>query len=85
MCHWSYGPIANLEGYGVQPETLADALMSEPLVNAYAIFIAEPEVAKVMQSRMPHGRAHVCMDNDRMPLLLKEIFTKALLVSRSSL
>jgi von Willebrand factor A domain-containing protein 8 len=76
---------ANLEGYGVSPEALALALTSDPNVNAYAVFIAEPEVAREMTERMPSGRAHLVMENDGMPMLLKDIFSRALLSTRSSL
>ena len=70
---------ANLEIYGVTPEVLADELMKDKSVNAYAIFIAEPEVALEMQKRMPAGRAHVCNNNEEMPALFKTIFSRAIL------
>ena len=76
---------ANLEGYGVSAENLALALTSDPSVNAYAIFIAEPGVATEMADRMPAGRSHVVMENDAMPLLLKDIFARALLSTHSRL
>ena len=76
---------ANLEGYGVSAENLALALTSDPSVNAYAFFIAEPDVAKEMTERMPSGRAHCVMENDGMPMLFKDIFSRALLSARSSL
>ena len=70
---------ANLEGYGVSPETLAHALTSDPKVNAFVLFIAEPQVAAEIQKRMPSGRAHVVLENEGMPLLFKDIFTRAML------
>ena len=70
---------ANLEMYGVTPELLAQELMRDKLINAYAIFIAEPEVALEMQKRMPAGRAHVCNNNEEMPFLFKSIFSRAVL------
>eukprot|EP00750_Incisomonas_marina_P002131 INCI12099.1.p1 GENE.INCI12099.1~~INCI12099.1.p1 ORF type:complete len:1134 (+),score=176.80 INCI12099.1:76-3402(+) len=73
---------ANLEGYGVTSSSLASALLADSDVNAYAIFIAEPEVAEEMAERMPAGRAHLVLENDGMPLLLKDIFSRALLRSR---
>ena len=76
---------ANLEGYGVSAENLALALTSDPEVNAFCFFIAEPDVAREMADRMPAGRAHVVLENDGMPMLLKDIFSRALLSSRSSL
>ena len=63
----------------MEPETLAKALTNDRAVNAFAVFIAEERAAEKMKSRMPAGRAHVVLDNDGMPLLFKEIFTKAML------
>lgn len=73
---------ANLEGYGVTSSSLAAALLADSEVNAYAIFIAEPEVASEMAERLPAGHAHLVLENDGMPLLLKDIFSRALLRSR---
>ena len=36
---------AMLAQYRVTPANLADALLSDPMVNAYAIFVAEEETA----------------------------------------
>ena len=71
--------------YGVSAENLALSLTSDPMVNAYAVFIAEPDVAREMAERMPSGRAHLVLENDGMPMLLKDIFSRALLQTRSSL
>ena len=43
---------ANLEGYGVKPETLAQALTADDKVNAYAVFIAEEATALEMAKNM---------------------------------
>ena len=53
-----------MQGYGVTPENLAAALLADKRVNAYAIFIAEPDVAAEMQSLMPSGRAFSVMENE---------------------
>ena len=74
-----------LSRYGVSAENLALSLTSDPMVNAYAVFIAEPDVAREMAERMPSGRAHLVLENDGMPMLLKDIFSRALLQTRSSL
>jgi hypothetical protein len=71
--------------YGVSAENLALSLTSDPMVNAYAVFIAEPDVAREMAERMPSGRAHLVLETDGMPMLLKDIFSRALLQTRSSL
>ena len=76
---------ANLEGYGVSAQNLAMALSSDPKVNAYCFFIAKPGIAQEMADRMPAGRAHVVLENDAMPMLLKDIFARALLSNRSCL
>lgn len=76
---------ANLEGYGVSAENLALALTCDPIVNAYAFFIAEPEVARQMTEKMPSGRAHLVLENDGMPMLFKDIFSRALLSTKSNL
>lgn len=73
---------ANLEGYGVRPETLASALTSDADVNAFAFFIAERDTAEEMKANMPSGRAHVVMDTEALPLLFKNIFSRALLAER---
>lgn len=70
---------ANLEGYGVEPRMLAQVLTSEKDVNAYAFFIAEPSSAAEIMENMPAGRAHVVLDTSRMPFVLRDIFTKAML------
>lgn len=72
---------ANLRGYGISPQDLAMALTGEARVNAHAIFIAEPEVAEEMTQCMPAGHAHLVMDTAGMPLLLKNIFARAVLAA----
>jgi hypothetical protein len=69
---------ANLEGYGVPPERLADALTRDARVNAHMFFIAEEASAQRMQASLPPGRAHVVVDTTSMPLLFKNIFASAL-------
>ena len=76
---------ANLEGYGVSADALTAALMSNPVVHSHVVFISEPHVAEEMQLRMPHGRAHCVLDNEELPLLLKDLFSRALLNSSSKL
>ena len=92
---------ANLEGYGVSPDSLTKVLTSDARVNAFAVFIAEEGTAAkiqvshryhivrflhaVLQAGMPSGRAHVVLDTQEMPLLFKNIFANALLDSPKSL
>jgi len=63
---------------------LAMALTGEQRVNAHAIFIAEPDVAEEMKTCMPAGHAHLVMDTTGMPLLLKNIFARAVLATGPS-
>ena len=58
---------------------LAQVLTSDKDVNAYAIFIAEPYSAEEIMRNMPAGRAHVVLETQKMPFLLRDIFTKAML------
>ena len=43
--------------YGVSPKSLATALMSDPMVNSYAIFIAGEAAAESLKQEMPVGHA----------------------------
>ena len=53
---------AMLAQYRVTPQNLADALLSDPMVNSYAIFVAEEDTATQMAELMPTGcvRALTC-------------------------
>jgi hypothetical protein len=75
---------ANLEGYGVSPESLSKALTADSAVNAFVMFVAEEATARQMQRSMPPGRAHLVLDTSTMPLLFKNIFSTALLGSPKS-
>ena len=75
---------ANLRGYGISPQDLATALTSDRRINAHAIFIAEPDAAQEMKLSMPVGHAHLVLDTEGLPLLLKNIFAKAVLTGLSS-
>ena len=70
---------ANLRGYGILPQDLAAALTGDQRINAHVIFIAEPEIAEEMRVAMPAGHAHLVLDTEDMPLLLKNIFARAVL------
>ena len=52
---------ANLAMYGVSPKSLATALMSDPMVNSYAIFIAGEAAAEALKQEMPVGHARTCL------------------------
>ncbi|XP_033322690.2 von Willebrand factor A domain-containing protein c12.2 [Megalopta genalis] len=71
---------ANLERYGIRPEAFSRVLMSNPDVNAYAIFIGSlgDQAARLMQ-KMPSSRAFICMDLRDIPRILQQIFAVSLL------
>ncbi|KAK2575217.1 hypothetical protein KPH14_002679 [Odynerus spinipes] len=71
---------ANLERYGIRPERFAKVLMSNPDVNAYAIFIGSlGDQATRLIEKMPSGRAYVCMDLQKIPRILQQIFASSVL------
>ncbi|XP_015436768.1 PREDICTED: von Willebrand factor A domain-containing protein 8 [Dufourea novaeangliae] len=76
---------ANLERYGIRPESFAKVLMSNPDVNAFAIFIGSlGDQATRLMTKMPLGRAFVCMDLKEIPRILQQIFAVSLLSTTRS-
>nr|KAF7423742.1 hypothetical protein H0235_009025 [Vespula pensylvanica] len=75
---------ANLERYGIRPERFAKVLTSNPDVNAYAIFIGSlGDQATRLIEKMPSGRAYVCMDLQKIPRILQQIFASSVLTVTS--
>lgn len=73
---------ANLERYGIRPERFAQVLTSDPLVNAFAIFIGSlGDQAERLQKTLPAGRSFVAMDTKQIPQILQQIFTSTMLSS----
>lgn len=71
---------ANLERYGIRPSELAKALTSESSVNTYAIFIGSlGDQADRLTKALPAGHSFVCLDLKRIPQILQQIFTSAML------
>lgn len=68
---------ANLGGYGITPEMLRRSLTSDTKVTACAIFIAERDAADMLSSALPAGRGFVCLDVEKLPNILKEVFARA--------
>lgn len=70
---------ANLRRYGIRPEQLTEAMLSNPQVNTFAIFLAsfEDEAEKI-QSNLPVGRSFVCLDPTILPSLFKQMFSSLL-------
>nr|XP_031838808.1 von Willebrand factor A domain-containing protein 8 isoform X2 [Nomia melanderi] len=76
---------ANLERYGIRPKQFAAVLMSNPSVNAFAIFIGSlgDQAPRLMRS-MPSSRSFVCMDLKDIPRILQQIFAVSLLSTTRS-
>ena len=70
---------ANLSQYGITAQSMAAALLGNPAVNSYAIFIAGEAEAEAIRRAMPAGHAHVCLDTATLPAIFKEIFAHSLL------
>ncbi|KAE8883184.1 von Willebrand factor A domain-containing protein 8 [Phytophthora fragariae] len=69
---------ANLERYGIEPRYLGRKLVSEPGVQAHALFIASfADEADRIRRELPAGRGHVCLDTSDLPRMFKQIFTSA--------
>ena len=70
---------ANLERYGIAPERLARAMVSEANVNCYAVFIGSlGNQAERLAQALPAGRAFVCMELNQLPSILQRIFAHAI-------
>lgn len=72
---------ANLQRYAISPFDLSKALTKqEPKVQAYVIFIGSlGEEATEISSVMPAGRSFICMDLEKLPQILKQIFDSSVL------
>jgi len=68
---------ANLGGYGITPDMIRKALTADPKVTACAVFIAERDAAEMLSSSLPNGRGYVCLDVEKLPNILKEVFARA--------
>ncbi|KAG0722072.1 von Willebrand factor A domain-containing protein 8 [Chionoecetes opilio] len=71
---------ANLERYGIRPSELAKALTAESSVNTYAIFIGSlGDQADRLTKALPAGHSFVCLDLKKIPQILQQIFTSAMI------
>lgn len=71
---------ANFDRYGISPTDFSNILVSNPKVNAFAIFIGSlGNQANVLSRQMPAGRAFICFDSSNLTQILQKIFTSALL------
>nr|XP_045609178.1 von Willebrand factor A domain-containing protein 8-like isoform X1 [Procambarus clarkii]XP_045609179.1 von Willebrand factor A domain-containing protein 8-like isoform X1 [Procambarus clarkii] len=71
---------ANLDRYGIRPSQLSKALTAESTVNTYAIFIGSlGDQADRLTKALPAGHSFVCLDLTKLPQILQQIFTSAML------
>ena len=71
---------ANLERYGIPASHLARALTPTGNVRSAAVFIGTlGDQAARLSQQMPAGSAYVCMNLEKLPQILQQIFTSVLL------
>jgi len=72
---------ANLQRYGILPETLAKVMTRDERVSTYCIFIASlaDEATRVM-ARLPAGHAFFCHETSTLPSMFRTIFTSSSLI-----
>jgi len=71
---------ANLERYGIPASHLAESLMSTDNVRASIVFIGSlGDQAVRLSQRLPAGSSYVCMDLEKLPLILQQVFTAVLM------
>jgi hypothetical protein len=69
---------ANLRRYGIAPEELSAALMSEPSVEAFVVLIGGlGNEALDVAARVKGGRAVVCHDTDALPGIVGDFLRRA--------
>ncbi|XP_029645766.1 von Willebrand factor A domain-containing protein 8 [Octopus sinensis] len=73
---------ANFERYGISARKFSELLTENKEVNAFAIFIGSlGDQAVRLTKQLPMGRAFVCMDTDKLPQILQQIFSSTMLSS----
>ncbi|XP_069941398.1 von Willebrand factor A domain-containing protein 8 isoform X2 [Cherax quadricarinatus] len=71
---------ANFDRYGIRPSHFAKALTAENTVNTFAIFIGSlGDQADRLTKVLPAGHSFVCLDLKKLPQILQQIFTSAML------
>ena len=71
---------ANLDRYGIPASHLARCLTDTKNVRCATVFIGSlGNQAAVLSEQMPTGSAYVCMDLEKLPNILQQIFTSVLL------
>ena len=71
---------ANLSRYHLSAEQVCRALNRSEKVNSFVIFIASVDnEADQLKKALPVGKAHICLNNSKLPLVFKQIFTEHML------
>lgn len=71
---------ANLQQYNITPQSISKALIKNEKVHAFVIFIASfDEEADKLKKMLPVGKAHICLDQSKLPIVFKQIFTQQML------
>jgi len=71
---------ANLERYGIPASDLAESLTSTENVRASVVFIGSlGDQAVRLSHRLPAGSSYVCMDLEKLPQILQQVFTSVLM------
>ena len=56
---------------------MGGVLRRDARVNAYAIFVAEPNAAAWLAKELPFGHGCVCLDTAKLPTTFKDILAHA--------
>ncbi|GBG25911.1 von Willebrand factor A domain-containing protein 8 [Hondaea fermentalgiana] len=68
---------ANVDMYGITPETLDKLIKMDPRVHVFVLFIASmSDQSKVFEEKLP-GRVFTCLDTSEVPKNLKKMFLAA--------
>jgi len=68
---------ANFRRYGIRPSEFREHLL-HPRVNVHGIFLASMfDEAKYLNQSLPPGKTHICLDNSRLPLIIRQILTSS--------
>ena len=76
---------ADFGRYGLSGRDLGAALVADPKVSAYALFIASNfEAAEAAKDELPAGRGFACYDTSRLIGTLRDIFQASIVSSKSA-
>eukprot|EP00929_Paragymnodinium_shiwhaense_P083487 TRINITY_DN44522_c0_g1_i1.p1 TRINITY_DN44522_c0_g1~~TRINITY_DN44522_c0_g1_i1.p1 ORF type:complete len:1645 (-),score=457.04 TRINITY_DN44522_c0_g1_i1:566-5500(-) len=68
---------ANLGAYDITPKGMGELLCRDEKVNAFAVFLSEPEAAQYLLDGLPLGKGYVCLNMAELPQTFKAIFAHA--------